>query len=679
MDLPLRVLRRRVDALSPAQRRALAEALGRAGEGRASERLVGFLVVDDASPLTDDTLRAFLGERLPDYAIPSRFVAVERLPRTEAGKLDRKALAHVVGTDLASRPARRGPAPPRTELEAKLVEIWRDVLKVDDIGVDDDFFEIGGDSLLSIRVIARAGREGIRISPERFFERATITHMAASADGASTRGLASAAHAPLADPVGEAPLTPIQHWFLDAIASHRDRWNQSYLLELDHALDAAHLHAVVRELVTHHAALRLRLTCRDGQWRQDFAPPDEDTPYRVVDLGVVPESKYAERVTEECEREHAALRVESGRLFRCVVFEGRGGWRRILLLGHHLVVDAVSWSVILEDVAMLVTQAAAGRRLELPERTAPARAWAIALAELAATPAVRASAAHWLTMRADGIPLPADAQREDRDDSLAGLAGCNRDAEVVTITLEPDDARVLMQEAPRRMDASAQAVLLAALLLAWRDWTGHDSLRLDLEGHGRDVLGEALDVSRTVGWFTTVFPVHLALPRGPEPGAEPRLEAVVKAVQQALDALPLRGAAHGLARYLTPDEPLRAALAAQPPSALLFNLLGTHDVTLPPASWLRVADEPQGRSRSPDAPRPYHLELNARVERGAFIISIEYSGRAYGAEAMARFAAALRDALHGITHGAFTRVALPGVDAASLAIVADLLAELDDA
>jgi len=658
-----RVLGRRVEALSAPQRQALAEALRRAGAPRTPERLVGFIVVDTADGPNDDILRAFLDERLPEYAIPSRFVAVERLPRTAAGKLDRKALLHTAGTEIASTTVTRGPTPPRTDLEAKLAAIWRDVLKVDDIGVDDDFFEIGGDSLLSIRVIARAGREGIRIAPERFFERATIAHMAASVRANGAHAPSNGARAPVVNAVGDAPLTPIQHWFLDAIPTHRDRWNQSYLLESGHALDAGQLRAVVRELVTHHDALRLRLTCRDGEWRQEFAAPDDDVPFRVVVLGGVLPSQWGQHVADECDREHGALRIEAERLFRCVVFEGAGGWRRILLVGHHLVLDGVSWTVILEDFAMLVTQAANGQRLALPARTAPARAWAMALADLAATPAIASAAAHWLAMPNGDLPRS---------------AGFNSDAEVLTLTFDPDESQALMQEAPRRMEASAQAVLLAGLLIGWRDWTGTDSLRLDIEGHGRDILGNAFDVSRTVGWFTTVFPVHLVLPRDEDSADSPH-EMAVKAVQNALAALPLRGAAHGLARHLTPDESVRSTLAAQPRPSVLFNLLGTHDVTLPPESRLRVVDEPHGRERSPEAPRAYGLELNARIERGSLIVSIEYSRRTHDAETIARFATALRDALHSLAAGSFERFALPGVDATSLAIVADLLAELDDA
>jgi non-ribosomal peptide synthase protein (TIGR01720 family) len=220
-----------------------------------------------------------------------------------------------------------------------------------------------------------------------------------------------------------------------------------------------------------------------------------------------------------------------------------------------------------------------------------------------------------------------------------------------------------MIDTPRRLEASAQAVLLAALARAWSEWTLSDSLRVDIEGHGRDVLGDTLDVSRTVGWFTTVFPIHLSQSQD------------VRAVQRTLDALPLRGAAHGLARHLAPDESVRAALAAPGRPSVLFNLLGTHDVSLPAESRLRVIDPPRAQTRHPDAVRPYGLELNARIESASLIVTIEYSRLAHAADDIERFASAFRDALEQAAEPAS---ALPGIDPASLDIVASLLAEIDE-
>jgi len=345
-------------------------------------------------------------------------------------------------------------------------------------------------------------------------------------------------------------------------------------------------------------------------------------------------------VAEECEREHASLRLDDGNLFRCIFFEMDAGSNRVFLLGHHVVLDNLSWGVILDDLATLVIQTFAGTPLRLPEKTASARAWAVALADRAGSTAVSDSVAHWTAMPAE---------------TLEGIAGCNRDAELLTVTLGVEASQLLLHEAPKRLDATAQALLLGSLLLAWREWTGHHALRVDLEGHGRDILSDALDVSRTVGWFTTVFPIYLSLPRGVDDGDAPPVESVVQAVGKALDALPMRGAAHGLARYVAPDESVRAALAAQPRPAVLFNYVGSHDVTLPVASQLRVMVEPQGRARDLDAPRPYSLEINARVEDGALIVTKDLGEPAALWTADGRRIRTFDDQPSALSSGAFSR------------------------
>ena len=664
-------LRRQVEALSESQRQALAEALANDDRRHALGQLVGFIVPRDGTATPPETLRSFLAERLPEHMIPGRFVTLEDLPRTPAGKLDRPALARAAGHTPSAAPAG---AAPGTEIEARLAAVWREVLKVDDVGIDDDFFEIGGDSLSSIRVIARAGRAGIRISPERFFERPTIRHMAAAFASATK---VPADGTPLPDATGEAPLTPIQHWFLEAIPDHRDWWNQSYLLELGHPLDAAQVREIMGVLVRHHAALRLRLVRRDGRWIQEFLPPDGPPPIRVVRVDSLDAAHRSARLVEEGGREHASLAVEEGRLFRCLLFEADDGWRRVLLLGHHLVLDGVSWNVILDDFATLVMQAVAREPLRLAGETAPARAWAIALAQRASAPDMAALAAYWLQRPAPQVVLPENAWLE-RPGGPRGAPTTYGEAAEITLTLGADESRALLQDATRTLDASVQALLLTALLTAWHRWSGSDQLRVDVEGHGRDLLGDALDVSRTVGWFTTVFPLTLALPPDDATEAPASLASVASAVQRALSELPLRGAAHGLLRYLAPDERTRDVLAAQPRPALLFNHLGTHDVTLPAASRLRVVDEPHGRARSPAARRPYPLELNSRVEGGVLVVTLEYARDLYRAEAIEAFVALFRDALASVAASAPARFGWAGVDASALATVAGLLEELDE-
>ncbi len=552
------------------------------------------------------------------------------------------------------------------------------MLRIDELGVDDDFFEVGGDSLLSIRVIARAGREGIRLSPERFFERPTVRHMAAGIEEAQ-RAATGVPLSPAAsvDPTGDAPLTPIQHWFLEAVPAHRDWWNQGFALAVDASLPERTLREALAALLDHHDALRLQLVREGDAWRQSFAVRGGALPLRVVSVGAASSAERLAQVRVEGEREHAALRLGEGPLFRFVLLEGDGTWRRLLLIGHHLVLDGVSWGVILEDLATLATQARAGAPFRLPPPTASARAWALALADAARTPAVAAAVAHW-AVHDRARPLPPDTTAPGTaPPHVAPAPGArttyNRDARTVTVTLDAGRTHRLVHDAARQLDAPVQALLLAALLLAWRDWDGGDALPLDLEGHGRDILGESLDVSRTVGWFTTVFPVRLTLPQGAGDEAEPRLDAVVRAVRQALDALPLRGAAHGLLRYLSPDAAIRERLAAQPRPAVLFNYLGAFDLALPEASGLRLTDEPTGRTRDPEAVRPYLLEINARQQAGRLSVVIEYDHTVHDAATMARLAGALRTALERLADGP-----VHAFGAAELETIAALLAAADE-
>jgi non-ribosomal peptide synthase protein (TIGR01720 family) len=668
-------LRYRIAMLSRGGREALSRELAPAG----ADRLMAYIVLERppdgaTAPGTpnEDALRSFLAERLPAYMVPAQFAMLERLPRTAAGKLDRRALARETGTQLA--PASKAVVAPRTPIEGTLASIWKDVLRVDEISVHDDFFEIGGDSLLSIRVIARAGREGLTIPVERFFENPTIAHLASVlADGAVRK----ATHVPDAQPreesIGEAPLTPIQHWFLDAIAEHRDHWNQSYLLELRAEVGREALKAVVRALVDHHDALRLRLTRRDGEWRQDFQAPAARVPLRFVDLSSVDPATYGDRVSAESDAEHASLRLAEGALFRCIYFEGADGWRRLLVVAHHVVVDALSWDVVLEDLSTLLGLTTRGAPLHLSKGTASAREWAIRLDREAAAPVVAAGASHWLRVaQREPSRVPVDVH----GDAGGNLAG---DAAVVTIALDEIESARLLTDAVLRLEAPPQALLLGAILLAWRSWTGERELLLDVEGHGRDVLGDSLDVSRTVGWFTTVFPVRLVLPDLAPSTDDPLPANVVRAVQSTLSTLPMRGASHGLLRWLSPDAELRRALAAQPRRQVLFNYLGVRRDELPAHSPVRLVPEPAGRTRSPASPRAYVLEINGYVDAGRVTMHVEYSRRLHLTSSIDRLVEAMRTALGAISAARPDPFALAALDQSGMSLVADLLAEVDDA
>ena len=670
-------LRERIAALSESARNSLAHALAQESPSPGAARLAAYLVFESrggsapSSALpTGEQLRAYLTARLPAYMIPASFAALESLPRTPAGKLDRRALARETGTSLAT--TANAIVAPRTPIETTLAGIWRDVLRIDEVSVYDDFFELGGDSLLSIRVIARAGREGLRIPIEQFFENPTIAGLAALSAALTTGQQPGVEAAEQGVVTGEAPLTPIQHWFLDAISDHRDHWNQAYLIQLEDAVDNAALERVVRVLITHHDTLRLRLINRGGGWSQDFQPIPARVPLRTVDLSAYDSASYAARIAAECDREHASLRLAEGALFRCVSFEGAHGWRRLLLLAHHLIVDAVSWEVLFEDLATLLRLTRTESPLRLPAKTASARAWARGLGDMAGDPNVAESARHWLAVTS-GTPTRVPVDMNER--ANGNRAG---NAELCIAALDQAESS-LLADAAARLESTTQTLLLAALLLAWRSWTGEGELLLDVEGHGRDTLGDSLDVSRTVGWFTTVFPVRLTLPGARATNPTPAPPDVVRAVHSTLSAIPHRGASHGLLRWLAPDDAIRSALGEPARREVLFNYLGVRSAAFPSDSPIRFAAEPHGITRSPEGPRAYVLEVNAYIDDGRLTLDIEYSNRLHRPSTIKRFGDAILAALRTIAKSPAPRFTLAPLDVSEMSLVADLLSEADDA
>ncbi|HEY0514544.1 MAG TPA: amino acid adenylation domain-containing protein [Thermoanaerobaculia bacterium] len=527
--------------------------VARAGAG-GDHQLVAYVVGTEgpAPPVAD--LRAFLQARLPEPLVPSIFVRLTALPLNANGKVDRRALPAPQGV----REELAGGVPPRNAREERLVRIWGEVLGLARVGIHDNFFQLGGDSILSIQVVARARREGLLITPRQLFESQTIAGLAAVAG----ESLETAPAADQGEVAGEAPLTPIQHRFFAEERREPWRFNQAVLLESRVPLAPPLLAAALARLAGHHDALRLRFPRSGEGWRQVHAPVAA-VPLVEIDLTAV---SAGEALATAAEQLQSGLDLARGPLFTAALFRlGGGEGDRLLLTAHHLVVDGVSWRVLLEDLT------ASYRGLELPAKTTSWKRWAELLAGHARSPALAAELPYWLALPPEVPPLPRD---------LAGAAA----RASVSVGLSPEETRALLQEVPEVYRTQVNDLLLAALARAFAAWTGEGTLRVALEGHGREEIFPGVDLSRTVGWFTTLFPVALTLP----PGGGPR-EAIL-AVKETLGAVPGRGLGYGLLRYLAGPEP-GERLAALPTPQVSFNYLGRFDPAVEGGPF-RFAPEP---------------------------------------------------------------------------------------
>ncbi|MFO0760703.1 MAG: amino acid adenylation domain-containing protein [Byssovorax sp.] len=587
------------------------------------KRLVAYVTAGAELRLVDTALRDFLAQKLPEHLVPAAFVILGEMPLTENGKIDRRALpAPESGLgDAGERVAARN------EIEATFVEIWRKVLRIAEVGVHDNFFSVGGDSILSIQVVSLARQAGLRIRPQQIFRFPTIAGLASAAERIDEVAEAEG------QVTGALPLTPIAAWWVERDLVDPHHFNQSVMLEAREPLDPAALEAAMMAIVEHHDALRLRLRRAEGAPLLSIAGDAGPGVFRRVDLSGASDAERREQVRAIAADVQASLDLDGGPVTRLVYFDlGPSTPGRLLWVAHHLAVDGVSWRILIDDLFSAYEARARGEAIALPPRTTSIKRWATLLAEHARSTAVGEEAGYWL----------AEARRRVRRLPLDRPAGQNVEssARSVTVALSAEHTESLLRDVPAVYGTQINDVLLAAFSLALRGLTGSDAVLFDLEGHGREDILPGVDLSRTVGWFTALFPVLIDLGADADPGR------IIKSVKEQLRAIPNKGLGYGLLRYLRGDVVIQRALAEMPKAEVLFNYLGQMGQTVPEEGKVRAAREPAGPMHSPRAARSHLIEVNASIAGGRLQAQITYGedllDRARVTDLAERFLEALR-------------------------------------
>ncbi|WP_410586700.1 amino acid adenylation domain-containing protein [Amycolatopsis sp. lyj-23] len=524
-------------------------------DGNGAPQLVGY-VVADAAP---DVLRAHCTAHLPSYLVPSALVSLEAIPLTANGKLDRAALPAPAGATAY--------APPQSPVEETLAAIWAELLRVDRVGRHDSFFALGGDSILGIQVVSRANQAGIAVTPPLLFQHPTIAALAAAS--ATEAAPVEAEQGPVTGPV---PATPIHRWFLGLGLPDPSHYNQTICLRPRQTLRAEPLRTALDALVAHHDALRLRLTLGADGWTVDNAPAAGHDLLSIAD-----------DLEPAVVRAQQDIDIASGCLLHGVL-AGGGDAQRLVLVAHHLGVDGVSWRILLEDLATAYRQAAAGQPVRLPAKTTSYRQWAMRMAERAH--AHDGEIPYWTDLL-----TAARTTRIPRDEYRAAGAATYGDSRAVTVELDAAATEALLGRSVR---ASVHAAVLGALGRVLGKWTGQQQVVVDVEGHGRDVRWPDVDLSRTVGWFTTMHPVRLSAD-----GTAPA---------------PSDGTGYGVLRHLRSDT-ATARLRALPSPAIRVNYLGRGTGAADGDGLLELVPDRLGTTADPAGRRPYLLDITA-VELG---------------------------------------------------------------
>jgi amino acid adenylation domain-containing protein/non-ribosomal peptide synthase protein (TIGR01720 family) len=564
----------------------------------AVRRLVGYVVPVGGGAPDPAELRDFVRSRLPEYMVPATVRVLDAFPHTSSGKVDRRALSAMSGP-LSAESAYVAASTP---VEERLAQIWAEVLGVGRVGVLDNFFELGGDSILSIQVVSRARRAGLLLSSKDMFLRQTIAALAPAVRTASSAANVSDV------PVGPVELTPVQRWFFETSTVTPSHYNMSVLLDLVEDVDLATLRTAIEAVVSWHDALEMRF----GQTADGWQQRSSGEPSVVIETAGSADPAVLEHA-------QASLDLEHGPLVRALLI----GRDKLFLTIHHLVVDGVSWRVILSDLTTAYEQLAAGRQVDLGVRTTSFRRWAGLLADHTRAGGFDDEREYWAAIEpVAGLP---------RDSAGANLESSARQ---VAVRLSAQDTDALLHKVPAVYRTQVNDLLIAALGRVLARWSGSDRVLIGMEGHGREDLFADADLSRTVGWFTTVYPVALTVPDGPDVGT------LVKSVKQQLREVPRRGIGYGALRHLTDTPP------ASPVPEVSFNYLGQWDGAQD--SLIRGRTWNVGTDRGPAAGRPFLLDVVGTIDRDELEFVWVYSAEVHTEDTVTRLAGELAAELESV-------------------------------
>ena len=496
------------------------------------------------------------------------------------------------------QPQHDGYEAPRNEVEAKIAQLWCDILGVEKVGVFDNFFELGGDSVLGIQIIALAGQQGLRFTPTQLFAHQTIAELAAivtaQPETEAEQGLVT----------GQIPLTPTQYRFFAQDLSHPERWNQAILLEIHQPLDINCLEQTVQHWLTHHDALRLRFVRHESGWQQFSTELDARIPFRVLDFAALSSDQQAAAMDQAVLELRTSLNLSQGPLLQVAYFNlGPEQSNRLLLVVHDLVIDAHSWGVLLEDFPIIYQQLSRGSHVQLLPKTTAFKQWTDYVHHYAQTANLTPERTYWIEMLQKPLTrLPIDYPNGRNIEGSTDIVSTHLDAEVT---------QVLWQDVLPAYGVGLNHGVLMALVQTVATWAGGRSLLIDIEHPGRFPIPN-MDLSRTVGCFSHHFPAWFTLPSG-----EPT-EAMLKAIKQQLNSIPQDGSGYAVWRYLS-DDPVLVSSRFLPRE---FNFVYMDESvpaqvtenTPPPPAWLgQLQTLAYSSSRTPQMIRPYLLEVRGKI------------------------------------------------------------------
>ncbi|MCY8346954.1 amino acid adenylation domain-containing protein, partial [Bacillus haynesii] len=588
------------------------------------KELCAYLVVEGGTDC--GMLRKALTKKVPAYMVPAFFKTLDQLPITPNGKLDKRALAKIPH----KAQIRQTFTAPDTDIEKELAAIWCGVLGVDKIGIDESFFELGGDSIKALQVSARLHQSGKQLAVKDIFSHPTIQELAPYVRS-SQQPISQASVE------GEVKWSPVQKWYLSQDMKEAHHFNQSVMLHRTNPLDEDALRKTLKALTVQHDALRLICAKDERENLRLYNRPAnirEDQLYNLRIINLTGASKDNEHIIKHQVRKlQKAMDLENGPLVQAGLFRSSEGDDLFLSI-HHLAVDGISWRIILEDLASGYEQAIRGDDIELPPKTASFQTYTGQLAKYAESRRLLQQADYWRSIEQhETVALPKEQTHIDK----SALKKRN----TVSFTLAQQETDALLKDVHNTYNTDTQDLLLASAVLAIQQWAPQKALKIALEGHGRQSEAAHHDISRTVGWFTSIYPVLLQLePNTWDDRHEEYMIRTLKITKDTLRRIPDKGFGYGVLKYMTPPEKAKIKFGKAPD--ITFNYLGQFEIANRTQTETEELDaftfSPLGGGEdiSGTWKREQSLDISALVAEGKLTVNMTYETNRFQKETIER-------------------------------------------
>ncbi|WP_018765022.1 MupA/Atu3671 family FMN-dependent luciferase-like monooxygenase [Bacillus sp. 105MF] len=588
-----------------------------------SSQLVAY--VESTIELDQNQLKEKMSQMVPEYMIPSNFIKLKQIPLSANGKIDRKKLTSIKNITTIDEGKR-----PTNKTEDLLLQSWKKVLKVDNIGTNDNFFHLGGDSIKAIQVASQLQSFGLLMQIKDLFNNPTIKNLSKKVTTIKKNDSSNQLIG------GRTDLSPIQHWFFGQNLTNEHHYNHSVMLYNQDGWDEKIVEKVFSKIVEHHDVLRSQF-CENTEKKYSDISKSGEGHFRIETFNLKGIKNYKNEMNKEANLLQKSLDIYNGPLISLGVFQTDEG-DHLLIIIHHLVVDGVSWRILLEDFSVGYKQALDHHDIQFQNKTDSFQQWVKILSKYAQSDNILKDRAYWeKEIKNSNNYLLRDFETSTQVNNK------NKDKKVA-FTLNNKETQNLIKKVNKAYDTEINDILLSSLSLTLSKWTDgkQDSFIIDLEGHGREYLEDKkININRTVGWFTSLFPVNL-------PVEDNSLKEHILSTKNKLREIPNKGLSYGVLRYLN-DTTNRSFMDLKSNSDIIFNYLGQFDQDAD-TDLFEFSKGFYTRNIGTENSRPYSLEINGMVKEDQLVIEIDYDAMRFSNTTIDSFVDLFKETLQTIVN-----------------------------